>query len=85
VCAVDSDEPAEQVCGVVISSGTMSQGANSGTDREAQPKVAEEAAERDAKQGELTEAQLENVAGGFLGGLIKKAGGSLGTTKPVAK
>jgi hypothetical protein len=61
----------------------MSQGASSGSDGEAQPKVAEEAGSD--TQGELTEAQLENVAGGFLGGLIKKAGGSVGTTKPVAK
>ena len=63
----------------------MSQRANTGTEGEAQPKVAEEDAENGTKQGELTEAQLENVAGGFLGGLMKKAVGSVGTTKPVAK
>ena len=61
----------------------MSQRAHTGTEGETQPKVEEEAGSD--TQGELTEAQLENVAGGFLGGLIKKAGGSVGTTKPVAK
>ena len=63
----------------------MSQRANVGTEGDTQAKVAEEATEQGTKQGELTEAQLENVAGGFLGGLIKKAGGSVGTVKPVAK
>ena len=61
----------------------MSQRANTGTEGEGQPKVAEEAGSD--KQGELTDEQLENVAGGFLGGLMKKAVGSVGTTKPVAK
>jgi hypothetical protein len=59
----------------------MSQRANAGNEGEEKPKVAEEAADEGAKRGELTEEQLENVAGGFLGGLMKKAGGSVG--KPV--
>jgi hypothetical protein len=52
---------------------------------ETTPKVAEETASTDpgAQQGELTDGQLETVSGGFLGGLIKKAGGSVG--KPVTK
>ena len=57
----------------------MSQRANTGTDGDAQPKSAEEASSD--KRGELTDEQLETVAGGFLGGLMKKAGGSVG--KPV--
>jgi hypothetical protein len=53
------------------------------SESEAQPKDAEEAG---SKQSELTDSQLENVSGGFLGGLIKKAGGSVGTpVKPVTK
>lgn len=44
-------------------------------------KVGEEAPA--TAQGDLADAELEGVAGGFLGGLIKKASGTV--KKPIGK